>query len=45
MHGMISDPGIGTYPPRVVLALRNPAWGFHTVQGVVEGPLFSSPVY
>ena len=36
MYGMISDPRIGYYPPRVALALRTPGWGFHTVLGGID---------
>ena len=36
MHGRISDPGRGLYPPRLALALRTPGWGFHTVRGGID---------
>ena len=36
MYGMISDPRIGYYPPRVALALRTPGWGFHTMRGGID---------
>ena len=34
MHGRIYYPGMGSYPPRVALALRTPSGGFHTVGAV-----------
>ena len=45
MYGRISDPGMTSYPPRVVLGLRtrgwglsrgSGGWGFHTVRGVID---------
>ena len=36
MYGRIYDPGMGSYPPRVSLALRTPGWGFHTVGDGVD---------
>ena len=36
MYGRVFDPGIGTYLPRVALALRTPGWGFHTVRGGID---------
>ena len=36
MYGRIYGPGMGSYPPRVVLALRTPCWGFHTVGGGID---------
>ena len=38
MYGRIYDPGMGSYryPPRVVLALRTPGWGFHNVRGGID---------
>ena len=36
MYVRISDPGIGPYPTRVVLSLRAPGWGFHTVWGGID---------
>ena len=32
MYGRTTGPGMGSYPPWVVLALRTPDWGFHTVR-------------
>ena len=34
-YGRISDPGAGSCPPRVGLALRTPGWGFYTIRGVI----------
>ena len=34
--GRISDPGIGSYPPRVALALRTQGYSFHTVRGGID---------
>ena len=36
MHGRIYGPGMGSYLPLVVLALRTPGWGFHTVLGGID---------
>ena len=36
MYGMIYDPGMGSYPPRVVLALRTPGWAFRIVRGGID---------
>ena len=36
LYGRISDPGMGRYPHRMVLALRTPGWGFHTVGGGID---------
>ena len=33
MYGKISDSGMGSYRPRVALALRTPGWGLHTMRG------------
>ena len=48
IHGRISDPGMGSYPPRVCLALpsTNPRLGFPHRAGPYRpgGPPFTSPV-
>ena len=36
LYGRISDPEMGPYPHRVALALRTPAWVFHTVGGGIH---------
>ena len=44
MCGTISDPGMEPFPLRVLLSLRNPGWGFHTVRGGLDpGDQFFSP--
>ena len=35
MHGRISDPGMGPYPPRAALALRTSGWGLAMSQSGV----------
>ena len=36
MYVRISDLDMGPYPSRVVLALRTPGWGFHTVRSGID---------
>ena len=36
MYGRTHDSGMGSYPPRVALAVQTPGWGFHTVQDGIE---------
>ena len=36
MYGIISDSGMGSYPPQVALGLRTSGWGFQTVRGGID---------
>ena len=36
IYGRISDPGMGSYIPRVALPLRTPGWSLHTVRGGID---------
>ena len=36
MYVRISDPGMASYPPRVVIALRTQVGGFHAVRGGIH---------
>ena len=36
LYGRISDPGMGSYPPWMAMALRTPGWGVHTVGGGID---------
>ena len=36
LYGRISDPGMGSYPPWMAMALRTPGWSFHTGRGGID---------
>ena len=46
MYGIISYPGIGSYPARATPALRTPGWIFHAVRGGIDpGDYHARPRY